>query len=209
MKKEIDQQTHEKIMRLMKGIEQRTHFAVTYNDDDKIEELENKLFNLCVGYEDAPMYLKGYPRLINRLNERSSKKFKDSRSKKKQSVFPYPRAKWEDYIIWGLNDKKVKIRNQLNKKEDVFSYIDLNMVDLRTRLPNAIWYFQKLLISNDGCLPFDEIENRVNTKATASKYNIHLQDLFNIKGSVYRGHAKTEKGYYLRIQTRMAYKSTT
>ena len=209
MKKEIDQQTHEKIMRLMKDIEQRTHFAVTYNDDDKIEELENKLFNLCVGYEDAPMYLKGYPRLINRLNERSSKKFKDNRSKKKQSVFPYPRAKWEDYIIWGLNDKKVKIRNQLNKKEDVFSYIDLNMVDLRTRLPNAIWYFQKLLISNDGFLSLDEIQDREKTKNTASRYNKHLKELFRIDEGIYQDHAKREGGYRLRIQTVKAYKSQT
>ena len=113
MKNHVDQKTHEKIRRLMRGIEQRTHFSVTYEDDDKIERLENKLFNLCVGYEEAPIYLKGYPRLIKRLNEGSGKKFMDTKFKKKQSVFPHPRAKWEDYIISGLNETKIKIRNLL------------------------------------------------------------------------------------------------
>ena len=193
----------------MKGIEQRTHFSVTYEDDDKIERLENKLFNLCVGYEEAPIYLKGYPRLIKRLNEGSGKKFMDTKFKKKQSVFPHPRAKWEDYIISGLNETKIKIRNLLNEKEDVFSYVDLKMVDKQTQQPNRVWRFQTTLISNDGFLPLEEVGDREKTKKIAARYNARLKELFRIDERVYRNRAKKEGGYRLRIQTRKAFQSPT
>jgi hypothetical protein len=190
----------------MKGIEQRTHFSVTYEDDDKIEKLENKLFNLCVGYEEAPIYLKGYPRLIKRLNEGLTKKFMDTKFKKKQSVFPYPRAKWEDYIILGLNETKIKVRNLLNKREDVFSYVDLKMVDKQTQQPNRVWQFQMALISNDGFLPLEGIGDQEKTKKIAARYNSRLKELFRINERIYRNHSEKEGGYRLRIQTQKAYK---
>ena len=67
MKKEVDQQTHERIRRLMDSIKRQTHFAVTYEVDDKIEELENKLFNLCLGYDEARIYLKVYNKHLKEL----------------------------------------------------------------------------------------------------------------------------------------------
>jgi len=208
MKKEVDQRTHERIRRLMDSIKRQTHFAVTYEIDDKIEELENKLFNLCLGYDEARIYLKGYPRLIKRLNEQSDSNSKDNQSNNEQSVFPYPKARWENFIIFELNDTKVKIRNLLNEMETVFSYVDLNMVDNRTKQPNVMWDFQKILISYNGFLPLSEIKERDKTKHTAARYNKHLKELFRINENIYP-HAKTEGGYRLRIQTRKAYKSST
>ena len=185
----------------MKGIEQRTHWAVTYEDDDKIKALENKLFNLCVGHKQAQIYLKGYPRLMKRLNEGSGKKFKETKFNKEQLVFPYPRTNWEDYSFIELNETKIKVRNLKNNKEDVFSYIDLNMVDIQTRKSNAVWRFQQLLISYGGFLPLSEIQDQERAKQTAERYNKLLKKLFRIDESIYRGPAKKEGGYRLRIQT--------
>jgi hypothetical protein len=214
MKKSTDQYTYERARRLHEKILKLTRNARDSEDDDRIEKEKDKLFNLVKDYtEDAHtlLHLPFHPDLLERLDAYKTSTSHNSiidgkQLKKENQVFPFPDAKWEDFIIFGLNEGKVKIKNLKNNKEDIFSYVELDMVDKRTKKPNRVWYFQNQLIVNDGCLSYDydEIDHE-KTKHWAARYNKQIKKLFHIDESVYRGHAKKENGYRLRIQTRKAY----
>lgn len=72
MTKELPQRLYEQIRRLDSDIIKLRARARISNDDEEIERMEDKLLSLCKDYEEAPIILKDYPRLLDKLESKET-----------------------------------------------------------------------------------------------------------------------------------------
>ena len=122
--------------------------------------------------------------------------------------FPCPEASWKDITITGREDHgMIYIKNARNGTSGIFSYVQLGMVNKKSKTPNATWYFLYGLIKNNGETVLNSKDN-VGARNKASQLEKALKSAFGIKESIWVGKRDKKKNeikrrsYILKIQTR-------
>lgn len=120
----------------------------------------------------------------------------------KDQFFPCKKGtRWEDITITLLSDEMVKIAILGN--EGRFTYHQLGLQDKRSGdKPKKLWALLQLFAKRTGFLHSENIPHGYDPKLTdtAKRLNKHLQKLFGIQESIYRGHYKKEGGYRTKIK---------
>lgn len=155
-----------------------------YSLDEDINLVINYLKNSLFKLSDVEKIIKQY--------EHANK---GQLSREYKTVFPCkPGTKWEDIKITLTDNETVRIKTPLG--EGLFPYHKLNMYDKRMgNRPTMLWGLLTLFAKNGGFISSRSEEYNPTLQSTAKRLNKHLQNLFNIRGSIYESHYKKLKRF--------------
>jgi hypothetical protein len=162
-----------------------TPFPVTNTGLTKNQILSNLLFKI----DDV----------LEFEQKHKSIKKKKSLEAKDQQVFPCKTGtKWEEVKITLIENEVVRIETPQGSGR--FSYHEVGMSDKRSaNKPTMLWSLFEIFAKNQGFISPDNIEYDPKLPDTAKRLNKHLQDLFDIRESIFTDHYKAEKGYKTKI----------
>ena len=107
-------------------------------------------------------------------------------------------TKWEDIKITIVDDETVSIKTPNGKRR--FTYHQIGLADGRSsNKPTILWKLLKIFAQSQGKIKPNTDDYRPELPDTAKRLNKHLQGLFGISDSIYRGHYKAKKGYETKI----------
>lgn len=119
--------------------------------------------------------------------------------KVKKAVFPCKAGtRWEDIKITLIEDETVRIETPWGKGR--YSYHQLDMSDKRSgNKPTMLWFLFKLFAQNQGSISRTNAGYDSKLPDTAKRLNKHLQNLFEIRESIFTDPYKAAKGYKTKI----------
>ena len=195
----VNKKLPESILTSEDDTEFRQHLAVTFISGWlKANNCEADLFDIPANTSDADALIRRMKKWLFKINDvfKFEKKHGLYRS---STILPCePGTKWEDIKITLIDYEVVRIETPQGSGR--FSYHELNMSDKRSgNKPTLIWHLFKIFAKSQGNISPTNPDYDPRLPDMAKRLNSHLQKLFGIKESIYKGHYKAEKGYKTKI----------